>query len=150
MSSLQFEYGEACHGWIYVCNASYCNSYFWISRSFFFLWIYFFIFLKILCIPLYTALFFMKTELTVTVLIFRRGILSSWQFLCHFCLFFFFFFFFFLSRWLDVPRPADKHKQIRLLARLRTIISGYGRKWLSPFSFLWPWHLVTAKKKRGG
>ena len=26
-----------------------------------------------------------------------------------------------------LPRPADKRKQIRLHARLRTIISGYGR-----------------------
>ena len=27
-----------------------------------------------------------------------------------------------------LPRPADKRKQIRLHARLRTILSGYGRK----------------------
>ena len=34
-----------------------------------------------------------------------------------------------------LPRPADKHKHIKLHARFRTIISGYGRNWLSPFSF---------------
>ena len=33
-----------------------------------------------------------------------------------------------------LPRPADKHKHIKLHARRRTI-SGYDRNWLSPFSF---------------
>ena len=36
---------------------------------------------------------------------------------------------------LKLPQPADKHKRIRLHARSRTIISGYGRNWLSPLSF---------------
>ena len=47
------------------------------------------------------------------------NVLKCFWFLVFFCL----------------PRPADKHKRIKLHTRCRTIISGYGRNWLSPFSF---------------